>query len=259
MVAMTATPKYEAEIVVMPVSTDGNEMGGGGALSSIAAQFGGLAALAGIGSAGSSRFESLETLESRALAQRFIELNTLMPVLFERRWDAVNHRWKPDWRGNTPTLWDGEMLMQKILQVREDRRTGIVRLTFTWSDRDHAAAWANGIVATANDFLRQGALHRANDNLAFLNNQVEQTTSIEVRQAIFGLIEAEMKKLMLAKTTPEYAFRVIDPAVIPKERQWPRPLLLVAFGIFAGALLWLMIAAGLRAISDQLDIAEKSK
>ena len=35
-----------------------------------------------------------------------------------------------------------------------------------------------------------------------------------------GLILEEIKKITLAKTTKDYAFKVLDPAVIPLERAW---------------------------------------
>jgi uncharacterized protein involved in exopolysaccharide biosynthesis len=56
----------------------------------------------------------------------------------------------------------------------------------------------------------------------------------------------------MAQTTPEYSFRVIDPAMPPRHKQWPRPALLIAFGIFAGALLWLTVEAALHALRKSL-------
>ncbi|MND03148.1 hypothetical protein D3C83_228340 [compost metagenome] len=43
-----------------------------------------------------------------------------------------------------------------------------------------------------------------------------------------------MKNSMLANVRQEYAFRVIDPAKIPEERQWPNRVLIALLGFCAG-------------------------
>ena len=48
-----------------------------------------------------------------------------------------------------------------------------------------------------------------------------------------GLILEEIK-ITLAKTTKDYAFKVLDPAVIPLERHGPQKRLIVMFGTIIG-------------------------
>jgi uncharacterized protein involved in exopolysaccharide biosynthesis len=49
-----------------------------------------------------------------------------------------------------------------------------------------------------------------------------------------GLILEEIKKITLAKTTKDFAFRVLDPAVIPLERHGPQKRLIILFGTIIG-------------------------
>lgn len=248
-ISLVVDSQFRAEMTLMPVSTDGRSIGGG-ALSGIEG-LGGLASLAGIGGSDSAKYESMELLDSHILAMRFIEAHQLLPVLFAKKWDAEARRWKTK-AEDEPTLWDGDKSFHDIVKISEDRRTGIVRLSVTWKDRQLAADWANGIVDSANEYLRQAALDRSNKNLSFLNQQIERTNVLEVRQAVFKLIESEMKKMMLAQTTREYAFRVIDPAVPPKKRIWPKTLLMIAFGGIFGIIVVLVGEVANKAIRNYL-------
>ena len=78
-------------------------------------------------------------------------------------------------------------------------------------------ALANGLVGLANELLRTRALEEAQRNIAYLNAQADRTNEVELRRAIFNLIESETKTLMLANGRTEYAFRVVDPAVPPED------------------------------------------
>ena len=100
-----------------------------------------------------------------------------------------------------------------------------------------AARWANGLVGLANELLRTRALEEAQRNIAYLNAQADRTNEVELRRAIFNLIESETKTLMLANGRTEYAFRVVDPAVPPEIRSGPHRTLLLVTGLLVGLLL----------------------
>jgi uncharacterized protein involved in exopolysaccharide biosynthesis len=135
------------------------------------------------------------------------------------------------------TLWRAVQLFEKNVSIRQDPRRGITTLTVEWTDAVTAARWANGLVALANDLLRTRALEEAQRNIVYLNAQVDRTNEVELRRAIFNLIESETKTLMLANGRTEYAFRVVDPAVSPEIRSGPHRTLLLATGLLVGLFL----------------------
>ena len=49
----------------------------------------------------------------------------------------------------------------------------------------------------------------------YLNQELEKTNVAELRQAIYRLIEAQIKQKTLARLRDEYVFRVLDPAAPP--------------------------------------------
>lgn len=216
--AIRATPIYRAEVTITQVRED--SLSGSAALS----QLSGLASLAGVnlGTGAGPQREALAVLKSRHLVEEFIEQNDLLPVLF---------------RGATkpPTLWRGvKQFREGILNIREDTRQGLTVVAIEWTDPATAARWANAFVALVNELLRTRALVESKRNIAYLNDQVSKTDVVELRRVMYGLIESETKTLMLANGRPEYAFRVVDPAVPPEIRTRPHRAIIVLFGLTVG-------------------------
>ena len=60
-----------------------------------------------------------------------------------------------------------------------------------------------------------------------------------------------MKNAMFANAKSEYAFKVIDPAVIAEKKDRPNRLLMVLIGLCAGILLGILAAVVRNSMSDR--------
>lgn len=240
---------YRVETLLIHVSDRDSQ----GAIGDLAAQFGGLALLAGIElGGGSSADESLAILRSRSLTERFISRHALLPVLFSDRWDASKGDWIDQAENMPPSLWRAyEKFDRQIRKISMNKSTGLITLTIDWRDPKVAADWANSLVQFANEETRRRAIKETAKNLEYLRAELKKTDVLEVQQAIYRLIESQVKRLMLANVRHEYTFRVIDPAVPPDRDKyvWPRLSLTLAiglvFGLFAG-IAFLIVAGGPR-------------
>jgi uncharacterized protein involved in exopolysaccharide biosynthesis len=223
---------YEATVLVSAVSRRSGGSGIGG-MGSMLSSLGGLASLVGLSSsANASRAQDIATLKSQVLTQRYISEHQLLPILFAKKWNPAAHSWRTK---KVPTLWDGNRYFkEKVRSVTEDAKTGLIRVTVTWTDPDLAAQWANGIVKMTNDYLRTKAIDEANRDIAYLQRQADKTTEVEVKQAIYSLMQQEIRNAMIAKGEHEYALKVIDPAFVPEKPSSPKPLLWTIAGFLAG-------------------------
>ena len=230
--AIRMPPVYRAE-VVLAVVDDGGSKGLGG----LASQLGGLAGLAGVslGSSG-SRTEVMGTLNSRQLVESYILTRNLMPVLYEMQWDAATSDWKAE-VAKAPTIWQATQMFSGIRKIAEDKKSNLITLSIEWGSPATAAQWANDLAKLANQTLRDRAIKRSQNNLLYLNAQLEKQSVVELRQAIYRLIETEVKNVMIAQGSEEYAFKVIDPAVIPERKSKPNRKLIVVLGTFLGLML----------------------
>jgi len=236
------TPVFRAEVLLLNSPA---EKRGGSLLSGLGGSGAGLAALAGINpNSDSNTQEAIAILKSRALIDQFIADKNLLPLLFNERWDSEKGHWNS--QGSTireffegiPTANDGyERFNKKIRRVEEDRRSGLVTLSIEWSNPKQSAEWAAELVSRANSLLRSTAIERSQKSLAFLQDQAKKSTEVEVRQAVFKLIDSELKREMFAQVNEDYAFKVIDPPVVPEKKLRPKRSLFAILGFLIGGTL----------------------
>lgn len=235
--ALLATEWYRADVLLMPVNSR----------DAFPAELAGLASLVGVSGLLSDQTsdstEALALLRSRDFASDFILDMNLMPVLFSDDWNVKTQSWKSDDSEHQPDIRDGiKYFTENVRSVVEDRRTGLVTLSVEWKDPAVAAEWANLLVSRINGRLRERALSEAERNAKYLRSELEKTTLVTLQQSISDLLEHEYETMMLARGTDEYAFRVVDPATVPKWRSRPKRTLIVIMATLAGALLSLLFA-----------------
>lgn len=246
--AFIAEPAYKTEVAFMPAD---EEKGGG--LSSLMGQFGGLASLAGvnIGGGGGKAEEALATLKSRAFTVEFIRENELMPVLFAKAWDASNKKWLVEKKEDIPSDWDAYKVFNGIRTVNKDAKTGMITLAIEWRDAEQAAQWANALIKKLNQHQKNKTIGEAQKSINYLQQQLSQTMVVEIQQAIYRLIEAQTKNIMLANVREDFAFKIIDPAVVPEEMSKPKRKLMVILGFVVGLMLGVFVAFFVNFIRNQ--------
>ena len=224
--AMLATQWWRAEVVMTQVDSK--------QISGSLAQLGGLASLAGInlGGAGGGSQNAVAVLKSKDFAREFIEDKDLVPVLMS---DRLTAQPPVDIRDAV------ERFDKDVRAIGEDKKTGLLTLSITWTDPAQATEWANELVRRANERLRAQALQDAQRNIKYLQGEIAATNVTSLQQAIGKVIESEMQKLLLARGNEEYAFKVIDKAVQPKKRDKPKRALVVLGAALGGGLFSLML------------------
>jgi uncharacterized protein involved in exopolysaccharide biosynthesis len=243
-VALLLSPVYRSEAVLAPVSA--------GQPQGLASELGGLASLAGIRLGGGNETNTyVAILRSRSFAESFIRDHDLMKVFFANEWDPATEGWRnPD---RQPTMFNTvKYFRENVFIVQEDLTTGLVTIAVEWYDPNLAAAWVNDLVMRINEETRQRALREAQQNLRYLRAQLEAASVVELRRAISQLIENEMNTEMLAEAREEYAFKVVDPGMVPTQRVRPHRTLIVVASTVLGGLLAIFIALLRHSIRRQL-------
>ncbi|MEM6681501.1 MAG: Wzz/FepE/Etk N-terminal domain-containing protein [Pseudomonadota bacterium] len=263
--AVLSQPLYRASVTLNPVLEEGSS------LSSAASQLGGVAALAGIdlGGGSSNREEYIAILKSRDLGNMFIENLDLKPHLFPERWDTSDAKWKgksgkktgliafisrllarlsgdEGWTEDidaVPSDWEAyKEFDENIRSVSEDNKTGIVRVSFEFRNPQRVAEWANRYIELANNEIRERTVEETSKAIAYLSERAEETTVAGVRETIYGLIETQLEKVMLANVRSEYAFKVIDKAIVPDKKSSPQRGLTVIVSLVLGLVLGIIVS-----------------
>ncbi len=231
--AFLKTPIYRATVVVADASVGRD----GGLLGRGLASLGGLASLTGLSlGANQQGEEALAVLRSREFTQRFIADLNLMPVLYADLWDPAAKTWKGDRKSWPTPAQASKFFNTDVRAVVRDKLTGLISLEIEWRDPQQAASWANELISRLNSEMRTRTIAHTDRTVKFLNEELTRTSTIETREAINRLMEAQINERMLASVTNEYAFRVVDTALPPDPRDIakPRKFLLVLLGPIVG-------------------------
>lgn len=239
--ALLATKIYRSQASVQIRNENGTGM---------TSELGGLAALAGIsvGSQDQNREFALAALKSRAVIQRMIEEEDLLPVLYADDWDADAGRWRT---ATPPTPWQAYALFTNdILNVSVDKNSGIVTVAIEWQDPALAAKWVEALITRVNTFVNEATVREAEQNLKFLDQQAQISPMVELQKTIFSMMESEIKRLMVTRNPETAPLRVIDPPVVPERQVRPRRAVIGILGILAGGLLGGVIVITRSAMKD---------
>lgn len=235
--AFIATPVFRAEALVQPQEKQDAKAGLGGLLG----QFGGIADLAGVSlSTGSDRAVAIATLRSRVVVEAFIREKGLLPKMYPSMWDAETAAWEdPD---DVPTTWEAyNDFTEDILIVTDDQSTGLIEVAIEWRNPQEAQEWATALVRRANAHLQARAIQEGERNLQYLQGQLRAIGQVELQQILYGLVQTELQRLMLAKGGDEFALKTIDPAVVPMKSERPKRLLIIAVGTLLGVLVGALV------------------
>jgi uncharacterized protein involved in exopolysaccharide biosynthesis len=229
--ALLAAQWFKADVVM--VQADDSK-----SLSGSLSQLGGLASLAGIniGSAGASQ-TPIAVLRSRELVRDFIADKNLIKVLFADKVDAATGEWKIRDPEKQPDIRDAvEYFQKKVYGIVEDKKAGVVTLSITWRNSAVSAQWANELAQRVNAKLRDRATSEAERNIKYLKDEMVATNVTALQDSLGKVLQSEMQKLLLARGNDEFAFKVVDPAVPPKKRNWPNRIGVTAGSIILGIL-----------------------
>ncbi|KZN15076.1 Wzz/FepE/Etk N-terminal domain-containing protein [Marinomonas sp. TW1] len=251
--ALSQPNTYKAEAVLASASGSGSN-----GLSAMASQFGGLASLAGISLGGGgtgNKAMALAVLQSRQFINAFIhKYDLLVPLMAGKEWhpgsgelqlneeifDPISQVWireVPPGKSQAPTDWEAYKAFKKILAVTEDKDNGLVTLSITYFSPVLAKQWVDDLVIELNAWMKDKSLKETRDNIDYLEEQIERTKIADMQSVFYQLIEEQTKNLMLAEVQTEFAFRVIDPAVVPEEKAGPKRALICVIATLLGGML----------------------
>jgi uncharacterized protein involved in exopolysaccharide biosynthesis len=239
--AYTMKPVYRGYAILEPVTSGNNELTEwldskptGHLLSAL---------LPGASDSDRQAYVAAAVLGSREFTERFLSEENLLPVLFEKKWDASAGRWKAG-IARIPTLELGYVAFERIRSIVLDENTDYINLQIDWSDRFKAAEWVNKMAELLNKEMRDRAIASADASLAHLRVEFANSVDVETRASISGMIEADERKKMLATVLPDYMVRNIDKAVVPDadSPQRPKKAMMIGFGLLFGFLLGIAVS-----------------
>lgn len=252
--ALSLPDLYESEATIAAAPNSANNSLGG-----ISGQLGGLASLAGLNLGSNTGVDqtqlALEVLRSQRFVTNFVEKYNYKPMLFAvDKWEPTTKKliYNPEIYSPDTESWNRDVefplqpepsgqevyeLIEEVLVIEAGDSAGFFRISFLHQSPVFAQEFVENIIAELNLYMRQLDQREAVRSIEFLNNKMQEVSVSEIRSVMYELIEEQTKKLMLTEVRPEYAFQVVDPAVVPERRAAPaRTLTVIFFGFLGGVI-----------------------
>jgi len=253
-IALTQTPLYQAKARAFP--TVKTSSSGDGLFSSI----GRISALNRDRFAEKGSLDNIILMKSSAFKWYLIQEQGLLHYFYNEKWDEALKQWvrpepstynkiKSSIRSGLYELIgektsterysreDALVFFDRYFKLTENSQAGVAMVTVTLPNPERAAEWANAYFFHLNEYIRTIEMAKATDNLVHLQQELENTTQLEMRAILLNLLENEKKKEMVAVVNKNFAFTIMDPASKPMYRSSPkRGLILVlsfCLGVFA--------------------------
>lgn len=227
-------------------------------MANLSAQYGGIAGLAGINiggfSDGTSRTDvAMATLRSRKFFSTYLYDSVVVDLWAANSWDSITGKLVYDreifdiesgvWvrspiDGVTlkPTIQEAHSRFIQSFQLTRDSMSGLITISVENISPITAKEWLDRIIDSINSALRNEDIRTSKNAIDYLVSQQKSTSVVSLSSAFSQLIEEQTKTMMLASVSDEYAFRVIDPAVVPETRARPNRFQICFVGTLLGVL-----------------------
>jgi len=259
-VSLFMTNIYQSEAVIMSVETKSGRVGGGMAAAMMSQMGGGLGSLIGLPDS-SSAIEIGLLLESKVLQKKIIHDYNLLPVLFPKQWDEKKKTWKKEsgfslnplaWLSKllaavkpadkkkskkiegVPDEMDGLRALDKLVKINKNKKDNFISISVQHQDPDVAAAIVGHYLAALNDHMSQEAIRVATINKKYLEEQLSQTTDPLIQQKLYSMIAQQIETSMMAAVKENFAFKIIDPPLVPDQKLKPKraQMVVLSFVVF---------------------------
>jgi len=123
------------------------------------------------------------------------------------------------------------------LSVSEDKKTGLVSVSIEYFSPYIAKEWVDLYVKAINTHMQVREVNKVNRNIDYLQNQIGTTAIAEMQEVLYTLVEEQIKAKMVAEASPDYAFLIVNPSMLPEEKSSPRRALICILVTVCGGML----------------------
>jgi len=251
------TYRYAVQMTVTPAQHGTNSNAGSGLAALV-----NLALPSGDGASDFSLY--LDLLKSRNIADELTKDPAIMHKIYGSEWDEASQSWRerPEtrrWQLAEKQFWEflgypsvpwhapnGESLMSFInafVTVEQDpRRTYMAKIVMNYDDKEFAMQFLTKLHRTADEMLRERAIKRTNDYIAYLSSTLAKVTVAEHRLALVQALSEQEKAAMVARSGGGFAAEVLEEPWASSYPSFPQAFQTLARWAFIGTLIGAVLA-----------------
>ena len=224
-------------------------------LRTLASQYGGIAGLSGIGIGTTERngaAQIIELVESWPFLETLVAKHNLKHEIMaiqswdsdsgeliynEEIFDAETGNWvEENGESKEPSSWQTYQRFASLITVSYAANTGLMTLSVDHVSPEIAFKLVQLVKDEVNALIQERDIEDSKKNIAFLQERIESTPITEMQSVFYSLIEDQMKSLMLAEVSEEYALKTVVNPMLPEVKSRPQRSQIVILGFIFGCL-----------------------
>ena len=149
--------------------------------------------------------------------------------------DTSNKRWVSKGRFSIegrPTLQSAHRTFLDYLTISKDTKTGFYVITFSHYSPYFAKDALDLVLNNINELSRNEDIAIYQSQVNFLYEEASKMQYNQIREGINSLIEDQIQLISIAKTSPEYLFKVLSKPYAPELESGPNRLAIVVLAAF---------------------------
>ena len=246
--SLTDIYKSEAVLTVEDVNSGASLVGG----------LGGLASIAGVNlssGSGSKKSLAIKTFQSRAFLKHLVKFENILPsIMAAESYDKKSKKIKFNqevYNENTGE-WIASLEKKQVkpsylqvypnyismLSIRDDN---FITISVEHMSPVFAKEFLDLIIKETNELLRTKDLLESSDAIDFLTTELSKSSLITMKDAMNELVLSRLEMQMMAKISPEYVLKVVDPPYVPDMKFGPSRAIICISGTLVGGLLSIFI------------------
>ena len=155
-------------------------------------------------------------------------------------YDAANKKWirevKTPFEAE-PSAQEAYKEFKKIFSTSQDKKSSMVTISVRHYSPEIAKQWVDWLIDEINLEMKTRDLSEAHKSIAYLEQQLGKTKLNELQNVLYQIIEEQTKIIMFAEVREQYAFKTIDPALVPELEAEPKRALIWVLGVLLGGML----------------------
>jgi len=240
---------YTSEGVYAPAKKEGGSGGMGG-------QLGGLASLAGVslgGGESNDMDQAIAIITSWPFLESVIDKHELKPLIMgvegwnkttgELVWnnevyDPPNKKWlrePKEGQKAEPSSYETFETLSKMIVVSFDKKTAMLNVAVEYYSPVVAQEWVKILVNEINAAFRLRDMAESKKNIDYLEQKISETGIAEMQAVFYGMIEAQMKTLMLAEVDEQYLVESVVEPKVAELRSSPNRKIILVLAVLLGA------------------------
>ncbi len=195
------------------------------------------------------------------ISPKSMRKNMVFALGYSGIYDAIHSKQKEDNKTEDEKIYDTYKVLQKIISINKDKKTGLITLSATTQDRFLSKKLVDIYLKELTSAVRNREMKDTNKKIEYYKNELSNTSDITLKTQISNLIATLMQKKVLSQANEYYNVSKVTDATVPyiKDKAKPKRALIVIVAFITSIILAIFGVFFLKFLKDEKENIKATK